>query len=84
MSKKAVIKIGADVKEAKDGIDKVNQQLTNLQNTAKKNTFIKLAENVSSVGKAFGVVTTAVKKVNESIKENIELAKKTTAGGETA
>ena len=76
MSKKAVVKIGADVEEAKDGIDKVNQQLTNLQNTAKKNSFIKLAENVSSVGKAFGVVTTAVKKVNESIKENIELAKK--------
>ena len=76
MSKKAVVKIGADVKEAKDGIDKVNQQLSDLQKGIKKNSFIKVAENVSAVGKAFGVVTTAVKKVNESIKENIELAQK--------
>lgn len=74
--KKAVIKIGADVWEAKDGIDKITRQLNDLQKSVKQNSFVRLAEGVASAGKAFGFAADVAKKINESIKENIELAKK--------
>ena len=34
MSKKAVVKIGADVKEAKDGINKITEELNKLSKSA--------------------------------------------------
>lgn len=74
--KKAVIKISSDVGEAKKGIDAVNKQLEDLANRTKKSSFMQIAGNVSTIGRAFTTVTTAVKKVSEAIKENIELAQK--------
>ena len=39
--KKAVIKIGADVKDAKDGINQITQQLNALSKEAKNSSFSK-------------------------------------------
>lgn len=75
-NKKAVVKIGADVEEAKKGIDSISSQLNKLTNNTKKSNFYKFTQSVSSFGNAFKFATDAVKKINESIKENIELAKK--------
>lgn len=75
-NKKAVVKIGADVEEAKKGIDSIFSQLNKLTNNTKKSNFYKLTQSVSSFGNAFKFATDAIKKVNESIKENIELSRK--------
>ena len=39
MSKKAVVKIGSDVKEAKDGINQITQQLNSLTKKANDSSF---------------------------------------------
>ena len=75
-NKKAVVKIGADVEEAKKGIDSISSQLNKLTSNTKKTNFYKITQAVSSFGNAFKFATDAVKKVNESIKENIELSRK--------
>ena len=76
MSKKAVVKIGADVKEAKDGINKITEELNKLSKSAQESSFSKLSKSVAAFGTTFKLATDAVKKVNESIKENIELSRK--------
>lgn len=75
-NKKAVVKIGADVEEAKKGIESISSELNKLTNNTKKSNFYKLTQSVSSFGNAFKFATDAVKKINESIKENIELSRK--------
>ena len=75
-NKKAVVKIGADVEEAKKGIEAISSELNKLTNNTKKSNFYKLTQSVSSFGNAFKFATDAVKKINESIKENIELSRK--------
>lgn len=75
-SKKAVVKISSDVAEAKNGIDQVTKELNKLSKNAKESSFSKLAKSAAAVGTSFKLVTDAVKKVNESIKENIDLAQK--------
>ena len=76
MSKKAVVKIGADVKEAKDGINKITEELNKLSKSAQESSFSKLSKSVAAFGTTFKLATDAVKKANESIKENIELSRK--------
>lgn len=74
MSKKAVVKIGSDVEEAKKGIESISSQLTKLTNTTKKSNFYKLTQSVSSLGNALKFSIDAIKKVNATIKETINLA----------
>lgn len=76
MSKKAVVKIGSDVKEAKDGINQITQQLNSLTKKANDSSFSKFVGSFSALGKSVEFTTNSIKKVNESIKENIELAGK--------
>lgn len=76
MSKKAVVKIGSDVKEAKDGINQITQQLNSLTKKANDSSFSKFVSSFSALGKSVEFTTNSIKKVNESIKENIELAGK--------
>lgn len=75
-NKKAVVKIGADVEEAKKGIDSISSQLNTLSNNVQRSSFSKFTQSVSNFGNAFKFATDAIKKVNESIKENIELSRK--------
>ena len=76
MSKKAVVKIGADVKEAKDGINLITQQLNTLTKKTKDSSFSKFVSSFSALGKSLEFTTNAFKKVNQSIKETIELSRK--------
>ncbi|MCR4949287.1 MAG: hypothetical protein K6A15_09045 [Treponema sp.] len=74
-AKKAVIKIGSDVEEAKKGIDLVNKQLETLANKTKKSSFMQIAGNVSTVGRAYETVAKIVRTVNAAIKETTDLYK---------
>lgn len=75
-NRKAVVKIGADVEEAKKGIDSISSQLNSLSKNVQRSSFSKFTQSVANFGNSFKFVTDAVKKVNESIKENIELSRK--------
>ena len=76
MSKKAVVKIGADVKEAKDGINQITQQLNTLTKKTKDSSFSKFVSSFSALGKSLEFTTNTFKKVNQAIKETIELSRK--------
>ena len=76
MSKKAVVKIGSDVEEAKSGINQVTQQLNTLAKKTKDSSFSKFVSSFSALGKSVEFATGTIKKINQSIKENIELAQK--------
>nr|MCR4627402.1 hypothetical protein [Treponema sp.] len=76
MSKKATIKISSDTKEAESGLDKVSSKLNSIAKNVQKSPVTKLATSFMAVGKATELATKAIGKINESIKENIELAQK--------
>lgn len=76
MSKKAVVKIGADVEEAKKGINKITDQLNQMSKSTKNSSVSKFFNSFSAFGKSVEFATSAIKKANEAIKENIELAQK--------
>lgn len=77
MAKKNVtIKFDAETKEAESGIKKLANQLQKSANSMKSNDVTALATGFMAVTKAASLGVNAVKKVNEAIKENTELAAK--------
>lgn len=73
MSKnKSVIKVGADVKEAKDGIQQIVKQLNILTKAANKSSFKKLSESLNSLSSTVSFVTSAVNTVKDAVNETIE------------
>lgn len=69
----ANIKIGADVHDAKNGIDKITKELNKLTKSAKESSFSKLSKSIAAFGSAFNFAIGAIKKVNAAIKETGEL-----------
>ncbi len=77
MAKKNVtIKFDAETKEAESGIKKLANQLQKSAKSMKANDITALATGFTAVTKAASLGVNAVKKVNEAIKENTELAAK--------
>ena len=77
MAKKNVtIKFDAETKEAESGIKKLANQLQKSAKSMKSNDVTALATGFMAVTKAASLGVNAVKKVNEAIKENTELAQK--------
>lgn len=75
MSKKAVVKITSDTKEAKSGLDAVSKQLDSFANKVKKSPVTSLATSFTHVGQAVKIATEAIKKVNAAIQETTQLYK---------
>ena len=67
MSKKAVVKIGSDVEEAKSGINQVTQQLNTLTKKTKDSSFSKFVSSFSALGKSVEFATGTIKKINQSM-----------------
>jgi len=72
-NKKATIKIGADVKEAQSGLDKVTSQLNQLNKQVKKSSITKFSQSFAAVTYSAKAVFQAIKAVNAAIKETTEL-----------
>ena len=70
------IKINADAKNADSELSKISSKLNSFADKVNKSPVSKLATSFSAVGKSVQLATAAVKKINDSIKENIELAQK--------
>ncbi|MCR5723463.1 MAG: hypothetical protein K6G80_00075 [Treponema sp.] len=73
MSKKQVaIKIGSDVKEAKNGINAISEQLNNLAKQIKQNKFEKLASSFTLAGRALGTAKSGVNAVQQAFSDLTE------------
>lgn len=83
MAKKGVdIKIEANTKKAAEGIDKVSKQLDALSNSAKKSSFKKLTDSVTSLSGAFSFATKIIGKAKDAIVSCVD-AYQTQAKAET-
>lgn len=83
MAKNSVnIKIEANTKEAATGINKISSQLESLSNTAKKSSFRKLTDSVTSLSGAFSFATNAMKAAKDAVMATVE-AYQTQANAET-
>lgn len=63
------IKIKADSKDAQSGIDKVSNKLNDFTKLLRKNKSENLVISVLGIAKAFGLVTTGIKKAAAAIKD---------------
>lgn len=79
---KVNIKIAADVKEAKNGIGKISDQLNTLSDVAKKSSFRKLTDSVTSLSGAFSFATSAMKAAKDAVMDCVN-AYQTQANAET-
>lgn len=71
-SKKNVnIKIAADVKEAKAGIEAVSQKLNQLSKEVQKNKITKFAQSITLAGRALGTVKSAFSAVTDAVNDTI-------------
>lgn len=70
------IKINADAKNADSVLSEISNKLNSFADKVSKSPATKLANSFTAVGKSVQLATTAIKKVTESIKENIELSRK--------
>lgn len=69
------IKIDADSKDAKSGIDEVTKSINKLTKEVKGNSLVKAASSYTGFSRAFGDIKNAIAKVNAAIKECSELYK---------
>ncbi len=68
------IKIKADSKDAQSGIDKVSSKLNDFTKLLRKNKSATFVTSISGIAKAFGLVTSGIKKAGAAIKELNETA----------
>lgn len=74
-NKKAVVKIGSDVEEAKKGLNQISSQLNALEKSIKRSDVVKLTTSFNAVTGSVKFAGDAIKKVNAAIKETTDLYK---------